>query len=305
MRHLPAFEGQIKSLFHLKEGDTFLDLTLGDGGHSEEALDAGARVVSFDIDLESVNRAISFLSPKYQPLLIRPETDRAIPADFRWLIINANFAKAGEIKEKLGLPEFNAVLADLGTSQYQLTVPEKGLSFNLSGPLDMRLDQSLSVTAADLVNALSEDELAELFSLGDEYRAKSIAREIVRERKSAPIKTTEKLVEIITRVKGRPVKGKIHPATKVFMALRMAVNLEREALKDMLASLPSLLKRDGTVGIISFHSGEDRIVKQFYKEKQKQGIFRVINVKPIKPEPNELHNNPKVRSAKLRLAQKL
>lgn len=305
MRHIAAFAGQITKLLSLKPNDLLFDLTLGDGGHTQEALDAGIRVVSFDVDSESINRAISFLSGTHTPLMIRPDSTSPIPPDFRWLVINANFAKAGEIKKNLRLPDANAVIADLGTSQYQLTVPERGLSFMNEGPLDMRLDQTLGVTAADLVNALSENELYELFLLSDEYKGRSIAREIAKERKLSPINTTLRLVNIIISVKGHPVKGKIHPATKVFMALRMAVNLEREVLTELLETLPTLLSKNGTAGIISFHSGEDRIVKKYFKKKQKEGLFRVVNVKPIKPDEKELQTNPKVRSAKLRLAQKI
>jgi len=304
MRHLPAFANQIKDLFHLQPGDLFLDLTLGDGGHSEEALDAGARVVSLDVDEEAISRATNFLSAKYTPIIVRPEMDAAIPNDFKWLIIHTNFAKVTEVAAKLKLPFFKAVLADLGTSQYQLAEAKRGFSFNLEGPLDMRLDQRLGLTAADLVNALSEKELEELFLLADEYLARPIARAIVRDRKITPIRTTSQLVKIVSEVK-RVRVGKINPATKTFMALRMAVNLEREVIKDMLASTPSLLAKDGILGVISFHSGEDRLVKRFIREKKKEGILRVVNVKPIKPNEKELQINPKVRSAKLRLAQKI
>ncbi|MFZ2202577.1 MAG: 16S rRNA (cytosine(1402)-N(4))-methyltransferase RsmH [Microgenomates group bacterium] len=304
MRHLPAFVGQIKDLFHLQPGDLFLDLTLGDGGHSQEALDAGARVVSFDVDEQAISRATNFLSGKYTPIIVRPEMAIALPADFTWLIVHSNFAKVGEVAVKLKLPSFKAILADLGTSQYHLAEAQRGFSFNLEGPLDMRLDQRLGLSAADLVNALSERELTELLLLADEYQAKTIARAIARARKNAPITTTSELAEIVSQAK-RPTAKKIHPATKTFMALRMAVNLEREALGDMLAATPNLLAQDGILGVISFHSGEDRLVKRFIKEKKKTGILRVINVKPIKPNEKELQINPKVRSAKLRLAQKI
>lgn len=303
-RHQPAFAGQIKTLFQLSPGSLFLDLTLGDGGHTEEALSAGAKVVSLDVDTEAINRASNFLSGKFEPIIIRPEMEVELPTDFQWLIIHANFADIGQIKEKLDLQPFDAILADLGTSQYQLAAAERGFSFMEEGPLDMRLDPRLSLTATDLVNALSEKELVELLRLFDEYQAKTIAKAILKERKIEPIRTTTKLAVLIESVKKRK-EGKIHPATKTFMALRMAVNLEREALISMLSSLPHLLKKGGIVGIISFHSGEDRLVKHFIKDQASKGIFRVINVKPIKPSKNELQNNPKVRSAKLRLAEKV
>lgn len=304
VRHQPAFAGQIATLFKLKKDDLFLDLTLGDGGHTEEALDAGCHVVSLEVDPEAINRAVNFLSPKVQPIIIQPEMKVPLPAKFHWVVIHSNFKDLTRLQADLRLPQFDAVLADLGTSQYQLSAPERGFSFQLSGPLDMRLDNRLGVTAADLVNALSEKELTALFKLSDELQAKPIARAIVIARAKGRITTTKELADLVAAVKkGRP--GKIHPATKTFMALRLAVNLEREALTQGLDSLPKLMKARSIAGIISFHSGEDRLVKHFFSDQEKQGIFRVINVKPVKPETNELLSNPKIRSAKLRLVEKL
>lgn len=304
IRHQPAFAGQIARLFHLRPDAYFLDLTLGDGSHSEEALEAGAKVVSLDVDPEAISRATEFLSSKFTPIIVQPEMKATIPFDFHWLIIHANFKDIGQLKKEFKLPLFDAILADLGTSQHQLQEQARGFSFNTDGALDMRLDKRLAVTASDLVNALPEKELEQLLLLADEHFAKPIVRAIIRERKIAPIVTTVRLAQIIATVK-RPIKGKIHPATKTFMALRMAVNLEREALTQMLSALPELISEGGIIGIISFHSGEDRLVKRFFKAKQKEGILRLINVKPIKPDENELQHNPKVRSAKLRLAQRL
>ena len=304
IRHIPAFAGQISTLYHLKPGDLFLDLTLGDGGHSQEALESGARVVSLDVDLESIDRATNFLSSKFSPIIVRPEMKTEIPTDFKWLIVYANFKNIGKLKEELNLPLFNGIIADLGTSQYQLLSPERGFSFNLPGPLDMRLDARLGVSASDLINVLSGSELEQLLRLVDEYQARPIVKAIVTARKIAPITTTDQLSRIVAGAK-RVSSTRINPATKTFMALRMAVNLERESLREMLVALPNLLLGGGTMGIISFHSGEDRLAKHFIKDQVKAGILRVINVKPIIPTPNELHTNPKIRSAKLRLAQKV
>ena len=304
IRHIPAFAGQISTLYHLKPGDLFLDLTLGDGGHSQEALESGARVVSLDVDLESIDRATNFLSSKFSPIIVRPEMKTEIPTDFKWLIVYANFKNIGKLKEELNLPLFNGIIADLGTSQYQLLSPERGFSFNLPGPLDMRLDARLGVSASDLINVLSGSELEQLLQLVDEYQARPIVKAIVTARKIAPITTTDQLSRIVAGAK-RVSSTRINPATKTFMALRMAVNLERESLREMLVTLPNLLLGGGTMGIISFHSGEDRLAKHFIKDQVKAGILRVINVKPIIPTPNELHTNPKIRSAKLRLAQKV
>lgn len=304
IRHMPAFAGQIVSLFHLSPGDLFLDLTLGDGGHTEEALSAGARVVSLDVDLESITRATNFLSGKYNPIIYKREMNSEIPPDFKWLIIHSNFKEIGALKKDLKLPDFNGIIADLGTSQYQLATPERGFSFNLDGPLDMRLDKRLGVSAADLVNALGESELEELLRLVDEYQAKTIAKAIVNARKKSLIKTTNQLSQIVATAK-RMTGSKLNPATKTFMALRMAVNLEREAIEEMLLATPSLLAKGGILGVISFHSGEDRLVKHFIKKAKKENLLRVINVKPLKPNINEIQGNPKIRSAKLRLAAKI
>jgi 16S rRNA (cytosine1402-N4)-methyltransferase len=303
-RHVPAFSGLIKNIFHLKKDDCFLDLTLGDGGHTQEALSAGARVVSLDVDIDSINRSTDFLKGLYCPIILNPYNPVQIPMDFSWLIIQSNFSEIGNLSRQYKLPLFNGILADLGTSQNQLADPERGFSFQSEGPLDMRLDQSLGVSAKDLVNALSEKELEKLLLLADEYRARSIAREIVRSRKIIPITTTSQLTELVVSVKNQ-LPGKINPATKTFMALRMAVNLERDSLSQMLESLPVIAAPNATVGVISFHSGEDRIVKKFFKDKSKQGVFRVVNLKPIVPSENELQINKKIRSAKLRLVQKI
>lgn len=304
IRHQSAFAGQIATLFQLKRDDLFLDLTLGDGGHSEEALNAGSRVVSLEVDTEAINRAVGFISSSFQPIIIQPEMKAPLPPNFHWLIIHANFKEVATLQKELGFPPFDAVLADLGTSEYQLSASERGFSFRLDGPLDMRLDSRLTVTAADLVNALSEKELVELLKLADELQAKLIARAILKFRIQNRLTTTKQLADLVASVKkGKP--GKIHPATKTFMALRMAVNLEREALTQMLSSLPPIMKKSAKAGIISFHSGEDRLVKHFFKEQTSLGNFRLINVKPLKPETNELLSNPKIRSAKLRLAERI
>ncbi len=201
IRHIPAFAGQISTLYHLKPGDLFLDLTLGDGGHSQEALEAGARVVSLDVDLESIDRATNFLSSKFSPIIVGPEMKTEIPTDFKWLIIYANFKDIGKLKEELNLPLFNGIIADLGTSQYQLLAPERGFSFNLPGPLDMRLDTRLGVSASDLINALSGSELEQLLRLVDEYQARPIVKAIVAARKIAPITTTDQLSRIVASAK--------------------------------------------------------------------------------------------------------
>ncbi len=303
-RHFPAYKGELKDLYGFKPGYIFLDLTLGDGGHTQEALESGCRVVSFDIDSEAIKRATSFIH-KFSPLIIDEDNlNSSVPTDFHWLIVRSNFTKVSEICEKLSLPKFDGIMADLGPSQFQVLSEGRGFSFSSDEKLDMRLDQRLGVTAADLLAVLNEGELRELFSMADEPFARPIARIIAKQRLVTPITTTKQLSDIISRVKGFRTEGRIHPATKIFMALRMAVNLERENIRLILPQLPGLLKTGGIMGIISFHSGEDRLVKDFIVDSETKGILSAINQKPIEPSNKELSISPRTRSAKLRLAKK-
>ena len=303
-RHFSAFKGELTKIYGFQKDYLFLDLTLGDGGHTQEALEAGCRVVSFDVDSEAIKRAISFVPEKYSPVIF--ESDKIslpAPKDFSWIIVRGNFTKVGEIAKVLDLPSFDGIMVDLGPSQFQVLSPERGFSFLNDEPLDMRLSQDLGVTAADLLAVLNEGELAELFALGDEPFAKPLARIIVKQRAINPIKTTRQLADLVVRVKkGR--MGRIHPATQVFMALRMVVNLERENIKVLLPQLPLLLKKNGLMGVISFHSGEDKLIKDFIKEEETKGELSAITEKPLVPSTSELLISPSTRSAKLRLAQK-
>jgi 16S rRNA (cytosine1402-N4)-methyltransferase len=303
-RHFPAYKGELIKLYGFKKDFLFLDLTLGDGGHTQEALEAGCRVVSFDIDSEAIKRAVEFIPNKFSPIIYDSEDITSpAPKDFSWIIVRANFTKVGEIVKKLGLPKFDGIMVDLGPSQFQVLSEGRGFSFAIDEPLDMRLTKDLGVTAADLLAVLNEGELADLFSLGDEPFAKPLARIIVKQRQITPIKTTKQLADLVWRVKkGR--SGAIHPATQVFMALRMVVNLERENIKFLLPQLSELLKKDGLVGIISFHSGEDILVKEYIKNEEEKGVLSAINEKPIVPSSSELLISKRTRSAKLRLAKK-
>jgi len=298
-RHISAFRGEIAKLFDLSQGKIFYDLTLGDGGHTQEALEAHCRVVSVDIDPEAIKRAVSFVP--FTPVFVEIESQK-IPSDFQWLIINDSFVNIHKWMDKLHLPKADALIADLGPSQFQILSPERGFSFDADTPLDMRLTSNLGVTAANLVNALNEGELAQLFSLADEPFALPVSRAIVRSRERSPILTAKNLSDLISRVKGGRI-GKIHPATQIFMALRMAVNLEREAIRDLLPQLPSLMNPGGVLGIISFHSGEDRLVKSFFKEAERENKIRAITQKPLTPPQSELKISQRTRSAKLRLAK--
>jgi len=287
-RHQPAFKNTIIDYLSIKPESIFLDCTLGDGSHTEAALKIGAKVISLDLDQDSIDRARQFISDKLQN---------------NWFVFRENFANVANLFEKEKLPQPDAILFDLGTSQAQLAVAGKGFSFQIDGPLDMRLDNRLQVTATDLVNALSENELTRLFrELGDELYAKKIAVGIITTRQIKKIETTKELADLVAKIK--KTRQKIHPATKIFQALRMAVNLERESLSIALPASFKLLKPKGKLAIISFHSGEDRIVKYFFRSLAKEGKAVLLNQKPIKPNLNELQINSKIRSAKLRLAIK-
>ncbi|HCQ30819.1 TPA: 16S rRNA (cytosine(1402)-N(4))-methyltransferase [Candidatus Collierbacteria bacterium] len=304
-RHFPAYKGELKKLYGFKSGYLFLDLTLGDGGHTQEALEAGCRVVSFDIDEKAIQRATGYIK-NFRPIIIDGQDEMAkIPQNFVWVIIKSNFTQVSEICKRFSLSGFDGIMTDLGPSQFQVLSEGRGFSFLLDEPLDMRLNQSLGVTAADLLAVLNEGELVELFSLADEPFAKPIARIIAKQRQVTPVITTKQLSDIITRIKKFRTEGRIHPATKVFMALRMAVNLERENIRLLLPQLPNLLKKNGILGVISFHSGEDKLVKDFIDDSETKGILSAINQKPIEPSIKELSISQRTRSAKLRLAKKI
>lgn len=304
-RHFSAYKGELTNHFGFKDGFRFLDLTLGDGGHTEEAVRAGCQVVSFDIDEESIKRATGFLKDLVTPIIIEDyeNSKEVISASAPWVIIKSNFVNALDAINKLGLSKFNGIMVDLGPSQYQVLSDDRGFSFSSNSELDMRLNKNLGVTAKDLVNALNEGELRDMFELGDEPFGKAIARVIVAQRKINPIVTCKQLADLVSRVKHK-VHSATHPATQVFMTLRMVVNLERENIKLLFPTLPELLLPEGIMGIITFHSVEDRLVKEEITTLEEKNIVSVINKKPIEPSQEELKISPRTRSAKLRLAKK-
>jgi 16S rRNA (cytosine1402-N4)-methyltransferase len=302
-RHISAFRGEITKHFGLSLDQVFYDLTLGDGTHTGEALSAGCRVVSFDIDPNAITRAVRYVGLKHTPIILDPQTDTKPQPNFGWIIINDNFAHLQAVVAQYHLPLADAILIDLGPSQFQTLTPGYGMSFQTDEPLDMRLDQNSPVKASDLLLVLNQGELERLFDLADEPFAKPIARAIAKERQTAPITTTSQLVRLISGIK-RHQRSKIHPATQVFMALRMAVNLERENIREVLPQAMQILKPGGLLGVISFHSGEDRLIKEFVKSEQDRGTSSAINDKPITPSSTELAGSDRTRSAKLRIIKK-
>lgn len=280
--HRSIFVDEIISYFQPLEAKVVLDGTLGDGGHSLHFLQLGATVYGLDQDQQAIVRA-----------------KERLKSYSGFTAIHANFRDLTQVAKVHHLPPLDAILLDLGVSTNQLLDPGRGFSFKFSGPLDMRMDTDLGVTAADLVNALSQKELTTLFTnLGDEPKASIYAKRIVQARAAKPITTTDQLASLI----GKPSFGqRTHPATRVFQALRMAVNLEKDALTEVLPQAVSLLKSGGILAIISFHSGEDRLVKHFFNTSDQ---LNVLTIKPVVPTENELNQNPRARSAKLRIAQK-
>lgn len=283
--HIPVLLKEVLEGLAIKPDDKIIDGTVGAGGHSSAMLDLGAYVLGVDQD-ETILR-ITRSSLKHP----------------RLKLYHANFRDLALIAKEAGFTEVDGILLDLGMSSLQIDDKDRGFSFKGEAPLDMRMDQSKKLTAADLVNTLSEDELfALIMKHSQERKARKIAHAIVTQRKESAIETTTQLAEIVTKVYGQRF-GKIHPATKTFQALRIAVNQEISVLKAVLPQAVSLLKSGGRLCIISFHEGEDRAVKTFFKAKNGTELT-IISKKAIRPSKDELERNPRARSARLRVAEK-
>lgn len=299
--HLPALLNEVVGFLNIKKSGKYIDATVGGGGDAQAILKLEGEVLGIDCDPEAIKSAGEYLSFACPPRSVYMNV-----ANTSWRLVRGNFKDLRKIALANDFGKVDGILFDLGISSHQLETPERGFSFNLAGPLDMRMDPDLEVTAADLVNGLNKGELKELFSkLGQEHHAGRIAEAICRARGKAPIKTCNQLAEII--IKTWPKKGKfarIHPATRVFQALRIAVNDELNNLRQTLPQAVEILNPGGRLVVISFHSGEDRIVKQFLKDRQKDGEVQILTKKPVRPTKQEIEQNPRSRSAKLRAAEK-
>ncbi len=287
----------------VKKGKWYLDCTLGDGGHSMEIIRQGGNVVGIDVDPEALER-------------VNIRFDEEVIDKSRYKLILGNFRDQTETVDR----KFAGAIFDLGVSSLQLETPERGFSFGKMGPLDMRMDPSLQITALDLLKVLSRKELYELFKrLGEEKYSKRLAgalvsaREIRTGSQDSPnlafrlrrnVKTTKDLADFVEKVVGGR-QGKIHPATRVFQALRMTVNDELGALEQGLDQVKDLMETKSKIAVISFHSLEDRIVKNTFKNWQHEGKGRVLTKKPVVPGENEVIVNPRSRSAKLRIFERL
>ena len=291
--HQPVLLNQTLQLLQVKPDQWYLDATLGAGGHTSKILQSGGQVVAIDQDQTAILRAQEQLSDWL--------------AQGRLKLLHGSFGQLQDLVAQSQVKQFAGILFDLGISSLQLDNPERGFSFLKRGPLDMRMDQTQSLTAAEIMNHYSETRLARLFAqLADEPKAKAIAKEIVHSRQSQPVLYTDQLAEIVARVyhHQRKVHGR-HPATKVFMALRMEVNHE---LDQLIAALPvawQVLAPRGRLAVISFHSGEDRIVKRFFQHQARVQPAKLITPKPVVPSEDEIALNPRSRSAKLRVIEKL
>lgn len=292
--HRPVMVTEVLHWLAPKEGDVYVDCTMGTGGHSEAILEKARgriRLIGIDRDEETLKVAKEALK-KYQSHIS---------------FVKANFKHLPQILKEKKIREVDGILYDLGLSSFQLKSRERGFSFRGSAPLDMRADQSQKITAAHLVNKLSAAELEDIFlKLGEERWARRVAEFIVRERQKSSLKTTWDLVEVARKAIPAEVrkKRKIHFATKIFQALRIKVNQELENIKIALPLSFELLRRGGRVCVISYHSLEDRIVKREFNEGEKNRL-RILTKKVVKPSSNEILANPSARSARLRAAERL
>lgn len=285
--HTPVLLQEVISFLDVKQGKHYIDATIGGGGHTEKILELGGEVLGIDVDQE----AIDYVSKK-------------IKNRERLTLVRGNFKNIGEIARLHGFEKVAGILFDLGVSSHQLETKERGFSFHTDGPLDMRMDKDLVIKASDLINALTKGELYELYRrFGEERYAHSISQAIVRARQIKPITTTKDLAAIVQDAVPRKFLG-VHPETRVFQALRIAVNDELNVLDIGVSQAVDLLERNGRLLVISFHSLEDRIVKNMFKTFTKAGVGTIITKKPITPTDNEVQRNRRSRSAKLRVYEK-
>jgi len=291
--HMPVLAEALARIITIDRDAVAVDATVGHGGHS---LLLGGRLgpdgilIGFDVDEKCIRKAEAVLSK----------------LSCRVVLIRDNFSRMEAHLCQLGISRVDAVIADLGWCSSQMSDAGRGLSFQENMPLDMRLDDRLTVPAADIVNKYPEKDLANLiYEYGEEHSSRKIARIIVEYRRDRTIKTTAELSQLVCRaVKRQPGFGRLHPATRTFQALRIAVNDELGSLGRLLEKAPELLRADGYMAVISFHSLEDRMVKMNFKENKEKGIYSILTAKPIVASDEEVRSNPRSRSAKLRIAQR-
>ncbi|MBI4458643.1 MAG: 16S rRNA (cytosine(1402)-N(4))-methyltransferase RsmH [Acidobacteria bacterium] len=294
--HIPVLPGEAMEWLAIRPEGIYVDATTGAGGHARRILESltTGRLIALDRDPVAIGIARENLSAYQHQLTLLQE----------------NFAHLPNLLRQIGVSVVDGILADLGLSQMQIDFPERGFSLKAAGPLDMRMDPRDRLTAEEIVNHYGERELADLiYQLGEERRSQRIARAIVRAR---PIRNTVQLANLIVACLGsrkgvapRTIRKRIHPATQTFQALRMAVNRELELLEQFLKAAPDCLAPGGRLVIISFHSLEDRLVKQSFRNWDRDGWMRNLTRHVVKPSPEEVRSNPRSRSARLRAAERL
>ena len=292
-RHVSVLPVEVLAALAPEPGQVFVDATVGAGGHSRllaERLTPGGRLIGLDRDAAMLD-------------LARPRL-----ADLPVTLVQAPFSRLREVLDELDITAIDGVLADLGVCSDQLDAAQRGLSFTQPGPLDMRLDPTSGVPASALLRRLSERDLADLiYRYGEERFSRRIARRIVEVRRREPLETTEQLADLVRRCVPRPPRSAnrrrlvIDPATRVFQALRIAVNDELGELEGLLRVLPACVRPGGRVALISFHSLEDRLVKSAFRERS---TWEALTRKPMQAGEEEVRNNPRARSAKLRAARR-
>jgi len=293
--HTPVLLKETIDLLQVKKNKKYIDATLGGGGHTGEILRLGGKVLGIDID----ENALDYVSKNFKSQI----------ANSQLVLAKGNFRDLDEIAHLKNFDQVSGIIFDLGVSSYQINEPSRGFSFLREGPLDMRMDSKNPITAEYLVNILTKGELHEIFSkLGEEHRARAISNSIVRARQIKAIKTTERLARIVQEAYG--VKGKLSVYARtninkrVFQALRIAVNDELGNIEQALPKALGLLENSGRLAVISFHSLEDRIVKDEFKRLWEKGEGEIVNKKPIEASREEIKENSRSKSAKLRVFER-
>ena len=294
--HTPVLTREVCELLAVRAGETVLDATVGVGGHARlfaEALGPEGTLIGLDVDPANLAVARRTLSE----------------AACRVELVHANFAELGPVLQSVGLAQVDVLFADLGVSSTQLDDAVRGFSFQRDGALDMRMDPRLTTTAADLINRLKERALGDvIYHNAQERAARRIARRICEARREKRITTTGQLARIISNALGvdpSSRRTKIHPATRTFLALRIAVNDEIGHLKALLTAAPEVLRPAGRIGVIAFHSVEDKPVKTDFRGRKREGVYRIVTQRPVVAEAEERRANSRSRSAKLRVAIRL
>ncbi len=309
--HLPVLAEEVMSTLAPAPGSLQIDATVGGGGHTERILGAttpDGRLLGLDADGAAIARVDARLRPRFGDRLV---------------LRQANFRELAAVAPEAGFGQVDGLLFDLGLSSFQLADTDRGFGFRAGGPLDMRFDPSRGTSAADLVGTLDQQELTALFRrYGEEPFAPRIARAIIESRRAAPITTAEELAALVERVAPKPPPGRrrVHPATRVFQALRIAANEELDALQEGLAAAVELLRPGGRLVVLSYHSLEDRIVKRFFQAERRGCVcppqvpvcvcgrnprLRLVTSPSLTPTSDEIAANPRARSARLRAAERI